>query len=86
MQNVITNAIDKSITLIGKDPKCSLIWLHGLGDKSEGFKSFFCHSHSPVYAGIKIKLIQAPERPVTINGGAVTNSWYDIKSLKRFTE
>jgi len=30
-------------------------------------------------------MIQAPKRPVTLNGGTIMNSWYDIRSLKRFT-
>jgi phospholipase/carboxylesterase len=86
LPNIFIHPANQSITLSAKDPKCSLIWLHGLGDKAEGFMSFFTHSHSPLYSGLRIKMLQAPQRPVTLNNSAITNSWYDIKSLKRFTE
>jgi hypothetical protein len=38
---VSRNKTDKSITLMPAHPCFSLIWLHGLGDSSEGFLSFF---------------------------------------------
>ena len=82
--NVIRNPKDNSITLSYGKPCCSLIWLHGLGDTSEGFLSFFAHSHSPLYNNVKIKLIQAPLRQITLNHGETCNSWYDIKSFDRF--
>ncbi len=59
----------------------SIIWLHGLGDSSLGFADFFELPQSPLYQGAKVKLIQAPLRRVTINGGMKCNSWYDIKML-----
>lgn len=83
--NILRNSVDHSITLSLKNSNCSLIWLHGLGDSAEGFLSYFCHSHSPLYEGVRIKLLQAPKRKVTINNGALANSWYDIRSLNRFT-
>jgi phospholipase/carboxylesterase len=83
---IFIHPTNQSITLSMKDQKCSLIWLHGLGDKAKGFMSFFTHSHSPLYSGLRIKMLQAPQRAVTINNSAITNSWYDIRSLKRFTE
>ena len=46
---IYRNALDSSITISYGNPKCSLIWLHGLCDTSEGFASYFMHSHSPVY-------------------------------------
>ncbi len=30
----------------------------------------------------KVRLLTAPERPVTLNGGMPMNSWYDIFSLR----
>ena len=54
---------------------------HGLGDSSEGFLDFFSLQPSPANFGARVKLLQAPFRPVTINGGAKFASWYDIKSL-----
>ena len=65
--NVIVNSLTNSITLSLSDQKCSLIWLHGLGDSASGFTSFFSHSKSLLYSGVRVKLIQAPLRSVTIN-------------------
>lgn len=67
---VYRNIQDNSISLTYKAPQRTLIWLHGLCDTSEGFYSFFTHSHSPLYhpnLNLKIKLIQAPLRHITIN-------------------
>jgi predicted esterase len=55
-----------------------LIWLHGLGDTSEGFVDYFQMKDSPLFHGAKITLLQAPWRAVTINDGEECNSWYDI--------
>lgn len=67
--NVFVHPTNSSITLSMKEQKFSLIWLHGLGDKAEGFMSFFSHSSSPLYTGARIKMLQAPLRPVSINQG-----------------
>jgi phospholipase/carboxylesterase len=80
---VIRSTFDKSITLMSDNPSFSLIWLHGLGDSSEGFYEYFMHPKSPVYDGARVRLLQAPLRPVTINHGAPCNSWYDIKTFDK---
>lgn len=72
---------DKTIILNPEKPLYSLIWLHGLGDSSAGFLDFFQMPQSPVHKGFRIKLLQAPVQPVTINGGMKCSSWYDIKIL-----
>ncbi|KAL4512888.1 hypothetical protein ABPG72_017573 [Tetrahymena utriculariae] len=63
----------------------TLIWLHGLGDSAEGFYDVFDSPVDPTPEKTKIVLLTAPERPVTVNGGYVCNSWYDIKSLDKNT-
>ena len=78
---IIRNKTDHSILISPANPTNSLIWLHGLGDSSEGFFDYFLEDNSPVYEGTRVLLLQAPNRPVTINGGAPCNSWYDIKSF-----
>ena len=78
---IIRNKADHSILIAPENPKNSLIWLHGLGDSSEGFFDYFLEDNSPVYQGTRVLLLQAPDRPVTINGGMACNSWYDIKGL-----
>jgi phospholipase/carboxylesterase len=57
-----------------------LIWLHGLGDTSEGFLDYFQMKGSPLFQGARITLLEAPERAVTINEGDICNSWFDIKT------
>lgn len=80
--HVTKNEVDKSNLLTtDSKPLFSLIWLHGLGDTSDGFLDFFSLQESPIKFGARIKLLQAPLRPVTINGGASFPSWYDIKSM-----
>lgn len=82
---VYRNVQDSSITLSYGKPQRTLIWLHGLCDTADGFLSFFSHSHSPLYHGTKIKLLQAPLRHITVNNGNVCHGWYDMKSFNRFT-
>lgn len=58
-----------------------VIWLHGLGDSGAGFAPVvpvlgLAENHS-----IRFIFPHAPEQPVTINGGYVMRSWYDIKSM-----
>lgn len=83
MKNAIKvlNEADKTIILNPDKALYSLIWLHGLGDSSAGFFEFFQINHSPIHKGFRIKLLQAPIRPVTINNGMKCPSWYDIKIL-----
>lgn len=38
---ILRNKADRTIDIIPKDAFYSLIWLHGLGDSSEGFLDFF---------------------------------------------
>lgn len=58
-----------------------LVWMHGLGDSAEGFVDFFNGATSPTPSTMKIILLTAPEEPVTINGGMIMNSWYDIMNF-----
>jgi hypothetical protein len=83
--NIYRNIQDSSITISYGKPKCSIIWLHGLCDTSEGFFSYFTHSYSPVYEGVRVKLIQAPLKNITLNRGEVCHGWYDIMSTNRFS-
>ena len=59
--------------------KYTLLWMHGLGDSSDGFLDFFFTSKSIVpNQNTKVILLNAPKQPVTCNGGFSMNSWYDI--------
>ena len=79
--NVAKNQVDSSITIMPSHPFFSVIWLHGLGDSAEGFVEFFKAKESPASIGGRIKLLNAPRRRVTINGGMISTSWYDIYNL-----
>lgn len=59
----------------GKQPRHSIIWLHGLG--ADG------HDFAPIVEQLSLPAVRfifphAPQRPVTINGGYVMRAWYDI--------
>jgi hypothetical protein len=64
--------------------KYSLIWLHGLGDSAYGFLDIFTDEKlNVVPPSCKVILTTAPEREVTCNGGMMSTSWFDIRSLDR---
>ncbi|MGX9461446.1 alpha/beta hydrolase [Shewanella sp. A14] len=58
-----------------------VIWLHGLGDSGAGFAPVVPVLGLPTNHSIRFVFPHAPEQAVTINGGYVMRSWYDIKSM-----
>ena len=70
-------AILPHITLdTAPSPRHSLIWLHGLGADGEDFVPVAEEMSLPV--AVRYIFPHAPEQPVTINGGYIMRSWYDI--------
>lgn len=59
--------------------KFTVIFMHGLGDAGESFVDVFDMLKLP--KSVKVILPNAPQQPVTVNGGMVMPSWYDIKTL-----
>ena len=57
----------------------SVIWLHGLGADGHDFESIVPELGLSDSLGTRFIFPHAPKRPVTINGGMVMRSWYDIK-------
>jgi len=57
-------------------PHHSIIWLHGLGADGEDFVPVAEEMNLPV--AVRYIFPHAPEQPVTINGGYIMRSWYDI--------
>jgi len=53
----------------------AVIWLHGLGASCTDFVSLLPWVKRP---GLRFVFPQAPDRPVTLNGGATMPAWYDI--------
>ena len=62
----------------GADPVGTVIWMHGLG--ADGWDFVPIVRELPLAPGMTLRFIfpHAPERPVTINNGAVMRAWYDI--------
>lgn len=58
-----------------------VIWLHGLGDSGAGFSPIVPVLKLPEDHQIRFVFPHAPKQAVTINQGAITRSWYDIKSM-----
>ncbi|HJN72400.1 MAG TPA: alpha/beta fold hydrolase [Myxococcota bacterium] len=56
----------------------TLVWMHGLGATCDDFVPVLPMLQRP---DLRVVLPQAPDRPVTINGGWVMPAWYDITSL-----
>ena len=61
-----------------------IVWLHGLGANGHDFESIVPELKTDL--AIKYIFPNAPMSPVTVNGGAVMPSWYDIRSMESITE
>lgn len=60
----------------GANPAHSIIWLHGLGADGEDFLPLASEINLPV--PVRYLFPHAPLQAVTLNGGAIMRSWYDI--------
>jgi phospholipase/carboxylesterase len=76
-----TNSINEAVILepAGKH-RASVVWLHGLGADGHDFESIVPELGLSDELGIRFIFPHAPKRPVTINGGMIMRSWYDIKN------
>jgi phospholipase/carboxylesterase len=61
----------------GKNPRASVIWMHGLGADGNDFAPLVPELDLPD-APIRFVFPHAPVQPVTINGGMRMRAWYDI--------
>ena len=62
------------------DPTVAIIWLHGLGADGSDFVPIVRELDLSGCPPIRFIFPHAPTMPVTINGGYVMRSWYDILS------
>ncbi|KQV99253.1 alpha/beta hydrolase [Rhizobacter sp. Root1221] len=62
----------------GPDPVASLIVLHGLGASGHDFESFVEELKLEAIGPVRFLFPNAPQIPVTVNGGYVMPAWYDI--------
>jgi phospholipase/carboxylesterase len=60
-----------------RDPRSSVIWLHGLGADGSDFEPIVGEMDLPA-GSIRFVFPHAPMQPVTINGGMVMRAWYDV--------
>ncbi len=67
-----------------EEPTAAVIWLHGLGADGNDFVPIVPELKLPDDLGIRFIFPNAPQQPVTCNGGYVMRSWYDIYSLNDF--
>ncbi|MDP5009037.1 MAG: alpha/beta hydrolase [Glaciimonas sp.] len=63
-----------------ENPTASVIWMHGLGDSSDGFAPIVKELDLNGAPGIRFIFPDAPTIPVTINNGYVMPAWYDIRT------
>ncbi len=62
-------------------PDTCVIWLHGLGAGADDFIPAVPYLKLPESAKVRFLFPQAPNRPVTINGGWEMPAWYDILKM-----
>jgi len=65
----------------GSNPELSVIWLHGLGASGQDFVPLVPELALPPNSAVRFIFPHAPERPVTVNGGYIMPSWYDIYAM-----
>ncbi|GGP39076.1 alpha/beta hydrolase [Shewanella saliphila] len=75
------SSLDKIVIEPQTPATACVIWLHGLGDSGAGFAPVVPVLGLPSDHRIRFVFPHAPEQAVTINGGFVMRSWYDIKSM-----
>jgi phospholipase/carboxylesterase len=62
----------------GPEPRSTVIILHGLGADGQDFVPVCKAMDLSPIGDVRFVLPNAPERPVTVNGGYVMRAWYDI--------
>jgi phospholipase/carboxylesterase len=65
-------------TETGKNPRASVIWMHGLGADGNDFVPIVHELDLAGAPGIRFVFPHAPMQPVTINNGYVMRAWYDV--------
>ena len=62
----------------GADPRASIIILHGLGADASDFEPFAREINLSAAGPVRWVFPNAPQIPVSLNGGYVMPAWYDI--------
>jgi lysophospholipase-2 len=86
MPKVEFNRATKHLVVHPSQPhSASMLLIHGLGDSSLGWKDVALELAAAL-PHVKFVLPTAPESAVSLNGGAVMPSWYDITGLSSRSE
>ncbi|NCT82842.1 MAG: carboxylesterase [Comamonadaceae bacterium] len=70
--------LDTHVIETGPAPGTTLIVLHGLGADGHDFVPICAELDLSPLGAVRYVFPDAPQRPVTINGGHVMRAWYDI--------
>ncbi len=62
----------------GANPTASIIWMHGLGADANDFVPIVKELNLRDCPSIRFVFPNAPQIPVTLNGGYIMRAWYDI--------
>lgn len=65
----------------GNAVDAAIVWLHGLGASGDDFVPLIPELRLPESARIRFLFPNAPELPVTVNGGYIMPAWYDILEM-----
>ena len=74
----MTQLLDNIEIETAPNPTISVVWLHGLGADGNDFVPLVRELDLTGLPGIRFVFPHANTMPVTINGGYVMRSWYDI--------
>lgn len=66
----------------GKQPRHSVIWLHGLGADGHDFEPIVPELTRAGWPPLRFVFPHAPVRPITLNAGMRMRGWYDIHGLE----
>ena len=74
----MTSPLETLEVVHGTAPSYAVIWLHGLGADGSDFVPVVPELGLNSQPGVRFVFPNAPEIPVTCNGGYVMPAWYDI--------
>jgi phospholipase/carboxylesterase len=77
-EKLVTKILDNIEITTSDNPEVAIIWMHGLGADGNDFVPLVDELDLAGLPGIRFVFPHANTMPVTINGGYVMRSWYDI--------
>ena len=61
-----------------------LVWLPGLGDTAQSYYDDILDQRRPIPDKMKVIILTSPKIPLSIKGGALTNSWFEYVDRSNF--